>query len=36
VPLQWIVKDMPRDLTGIEIGFLRQVHFAAFGEPVLL
>jgi len=28
-PLGWIVEDMPRELTGIEIGFLRLVGLAA-------
>ena len=27
--LQWIVADMPRALTGVEIGFLEMVHVAA-------
>ena len=28
-PLQWIVADMPRKLTGVEIGFLRRICIAA-------
>jgi hypothetical protein len=28
-PLQWIVIDMPRALTGIEVGFLTMVSYAA-------
>jgi len=28
-PLQWIVGDMPRELSGIEIGFLRLIGLAA-------
>jgi hypothetical protein len=28
-PLQWIVGDMPRELTGIEIGFSRLIGLAA-------
>lgn len=28
-PLQWIVADMPRELTGVEVGFLRLIGLAA-------
>lgn len=32
--LQWIVEDMPRELTGVEVGFLTIVgHSAAAGAP---
>jgi hypothetical protein len=27
--LQWIVEDMPRTFTGVEVGFLQMVSFAA-------
>jgi len=29
MPLGWVVDSMPRELTGIEIGFLRKIGQAA-------
>ena len=31
-PLQWIVRDMPRELSGIEVGFLSVIHRAAMAD----